>query len=37
LKEFKTIKNIINASEEHLKKTMGKKAEIVYKILNQAY
>ncbi len=37
LEEFKTIKNIINASEEELRKIVGKKAEIVYKIINENY
>lgn len=36
LEEFKTIKNIINASEEDLKKSIGKKAEI-FNIINKEY
>jgi ERCC4-type nuclease len=36
LKKFKTIKNIINSSEEELKKVVGKKAEI-FKILEEEY
>ena len=36
LKEFKTIKNIINASIEDLEKVIGKKAEI-FKLLDSAY
>lgn len=35
-KKFKTIRNIINASEEELKKTIGKKAE-VFKLVNEKY
>jgi len=34
LQKFKTIKNIINASQEELKKTLGKKAEIFEKIID---
>ena len=37
LKEFKTIKNVINATEEELKKILGKKSEIVKKIINDEY
>lgn len=37
LKEFKTIKNIINSSEGELKKILGKKAEIVRRITNEEY
>lgn len=37
LTHFKTIKNIINASEQELKKVIGKKAEIVHKIINDKY
>jgi len=37
LKKFKGIKNIINASEEELKKEIGKKAEIFIKIINNKY
>jgi len=36
LNEFKTIKNIINAEEEDLKKILGKKAEI-FKLINKDY
>lgn len=37
LKKFGTIQNIINASEEDLKKIIGKKAEIMIKIINSQY
>ena len=37
LKEFKTIQNIINASEEELKKILGKKAETIRKIIEGKY
>ncbi len=37
LKKFKTLKNIINVSEQELKDVIGKKAEIVYKIINNKY
>ena len=36
LKEFKTIKNIINASEEDLQKAIGKKADI-FKLIDKNY
>ena len=36
LKKFKTIKNIINVSEEELKEVIGKKAEI-FKVVNDKY
>ena len=36
LNEFKTIKNVINAEEEDLKKILGKKAEI-FKLINKDY
>ncbi len=36
LKEFKTLKNIFNAPEEELKKTIGKKSEI-FNILKENY
>jgi Fanconi anemia group M protein len=36
-KKFKTIKNIINASEEELKEVIGKKAEIMKKIIEDKY
>lgn len=37
LKKFKTIKNIINASEKELKEIIGKKAEIMKKIIEDKY
>ena len=37
LKEFKTIRNIMNASEEDLKKVVGKKASIIKKIIDGKY
>ncbi len=37
LQKFKTIKNIINASEEELKEVLGKKAEIMKKLLESHY
>ncbi len=37
LKKFKTIKNIINASEEELKEIIGKKAETIRKIIETKY
>ena len=38
LKQFKTIKNLVNASEEELKKTkLGKKAPVIRKILDASY
>lgn len=37
LKKFKTIKNIINASEEDLKKVIGKKAENMKRIIDYKY
>jgi len=37
LKEFKTIQNIINASEEELKKILGKRAKIVRKIIEEEF
>jgi ERCC4-type nuclease len=37
LKRFKTLQNIFNASEEELKSEIGKKAEILYKIINDRY
>jgi Fanconi anemia group M protein len=36
-KKFKTIKNIINVSEEELKEIIGKKAEIMKKIIEDNY
>ena len=37
LEKFKTIKNIINASEEELKNILGKKAEIMMRIIKERY
>lgn len=37
LKEFKSVKNILNASEEDLQKILGKKAEGFFKIVNENY
>jgi len=37
LNYFKTIKNIINASEEELKKILGKKAEIIKRLIEEDY
>jgi len=37
LEKFKTIKNIINASEEELKEVIGKKAEIMKKLFEENY
>jgi len=37
LSEFKSIKEIINASEEKLKKAIGKKGEIIYLLINKKY
>ena len=37
LKKFKTIKNIINTSEENLKEVIGKKAENMKKIIDYKY
>lgn len=37
LQKFKTIKSLVNASEEELKEVLGKKAEIVFKIINKKY
>lgn len=37
LEKFKTIKNIINATEEELKNIVGKKAEIVKKLVETIY
>lgn len=37
LEKFKTIKNIINSSEEELKQVIGKKAEILKKLINEEY
>ena len=37
LEKFKTIKNIINASEEEIKNLIGKKADNFIRLLNQEY
>jgi len=37
LHKFKTIKNFVNASEEELKKIIGKKAEIIKKLIEGEY
>ena len=37
LEEFKSIKNISNASEEELTKVLGKKAESFFKLINDHY
>jgi len=37
LKEFKSLKNLGNASEEELKKVIGKKAELVKQIIDRKY
>ncbi|MEM3091225.1 MAG: ERCC4 domain-containing protein [Candidatus Pacearchaeota archaeon] len=37
LKEFKTIKNVINAEEEKLKKIIGKKADSIIKLIREEY
>lgn len=37
LEEFKSIKNIANASEQDLKKILGKKAEIMHSLLHENY
>jgi ERCC4-type nuclease len=37
LKNFKTIKQLANATEEELKELIGKKAEILFKLLNKKY
>jgi len=37
LEKFKTIKKMINASQEELKEIMGKKAEIMKKIIEEPY
>ncbi len=37
LKEFRSVKGIINASEEELKKVIGKKAETIRKIVDSKY
>jgi ERCC4-type nuclease len=37
LKKFKTLKELVNASEEELKELIGKKAELIFKIINKKY
>jgi len=37
LRKFKTIKNFVNASEKELKKIIGKRAEIIKKIIDNEY
>jgi len=37
LEKFKTIKNIINSSEEELKKVIGKKSEVIKKLVDEKY
>lgn len=37
LKEFKTIQNVINADIEDLRRIVGKKADIIIKLLNETY
>ena len=37
LKEFKTIQNVINADIEHLRKIIGKKADVFIELINRAY
>ena len=37
LEKFKTMKNITNASEEELKKILGKKARIIYSLFHEEY
>ena len=37
LKKFKTIKNVVNATEEELKKEIGKKANNLLRIINNNY
>ena len=37
LAKFKTIQNIINASEQELKETIGKKAEVIIKLIKTNY
>jgi len=37
LKKFKTIQNIINAPEQKLKETIGKKAEVILKLVKMNY
>jgi ERCC4-type nuclease len=37
LKKFKTLKNILNASEQELKEILGKKSESFFKIIQEEY
>jgi Fanconi anemia group M protein len=37
LEKFKTIKNIINASEEELKEVLGKKAKVMKRLVEETY
>jgi len=37
LKKFKTLKDVANATEKELKETIGKRAEILCKIINEKY
>ena len=37
LTKFKTIKNIINASQEELREAVGKKADIIKNLINEEY
>jgi Fanconi anemia group M protein len=37
LEKFKTLKNIINAPQEELKEILGKKAEIIKKLIEEGY
>ena len=37
LKKFKTLKNIINASDEELKREIGKKSELFCRIISDIY
>ncbi|HEB47241.1 MAG TPA: RNA helicase, partial [Candidatus Pacearchaeota archaeon] len=37
LKKFRTVKNIVNAPESELREVIGKKSEIVKKIIEQKY
>ena len=37
LKRFKSLKEIFNASEEDLKKILGKKAETLYELIHSKY
>ena len=37
LEHFKTLKNLVNSSEEELKSVVGKKSEAFYKIIHFEY